>query len=149
MSGDPGTHPGSGVVLTVRAEPEAAEALLEEFFTGRGWSVAERGPGRVSYEIGSRRRTVFLGALAGSAFHLTAPLELREGPGVTEIRYLWGDSAGRPAGPCPRRPHPRRDGRRPREEARGRRPSGAGAEELSQGSGARAHSTSIRRRFLA
>ena len=90
MSGDPGTHPGSGVVLTVRAEPEAAEALLEEFFTGRGWSVAERGPGRVSYEIGSRRRTVFLGALAGSAFHLTAPLELREGPGVTEIRYLRG-----------------------------------------------------------
>ena len=52
MSGDPGTHPGSGVVLTVRAEPDAAEALLEEFFTGRGWSVAERGPGRVSYEIG-------------------------------------------------------------------------------------------------
>ena len=98
MSGDPGTHPGSGVVLTVRAEPEAAEALLEEFFTGRGWSVAERGPGRVSYEIGSRRRTVFLGALAGSAFHLTAPLELREGPGVTEIRYLWGDSAGRALG---------------------------------------------------
>ena len=98
MSGDPGTHPGSGVVLTVRAEPDAAEALLEEFFTGRGWSVAERGPGRVSYEIGSRRRTVFLGALAGSAFHLTAPLELREGPGVTEIRYLWGDSAGRALG---------------------------------------------------
>lgn len=98
MSGDPGTHPGSGVVLTVRAEPEAAEALLEEFFTGRGWSVAVRGPGRVSYEIGSRRRTVFLGALAGSAFHLTAPLELREGPGVTEIRYLWGDSAGRALG---------------------------------------------------
>lgn len=98
MSGDPGTHPGSGVVLTVRAEPEAAEALLEEFFTGRGWSVAERGPGRVSYEIGSRRRTVFLGALAGSAFHLTAPLELREGPGVTEIRYLWGESAGRALG---------------------------------------------------
>ena len=98
MSGDPGAHPGSGVVLTVRAEPDAAEALLEEFFTGRGWSVAERGPGRVSYEIGSRRRTVFLGALAGSAFHLTAPLELREGPGVTEIRYLWGDSAGRALG---------------------------------------------------
>lgn len=98
MSGGAGTHPGSGVVLTVRAEPEAAEALLEEFFTGRGWSVAERGPGRVSYEIGSRRRTVFLGALAGSAFHLTAPLELREGPGVTEIRYLWGDSAGRALG---------------------------------------------------
>lgn len=98
MSGGMGTHPGSGVVLTVRAEPEAAEALLEEFFTGRGWSVAERGPGRVSYEIGSRRRTVFLGALAGSAFHLTAPLELREGPGVTEIRYLWGDSAGRALG---------------------------------------------------
>ena len=98
MSGDPGTHPGSGVVLTVRAEPDAAEALLEEFFTGRGWSLAERGPGRVSYEIGSRRRTVFLGALAGSAFHLTAPLELREGPGVTEIRYLWGDSAGRALG---------------------------------------------------
>lgn len=98
MSGGMRTHPGSGVVLTVRAEPEAAEALLEEFFTGRGWSVAERGPGRVSYEIGSRRRTVFLGALAGSAFHLTAPLELREGPGVTEIRYLWGDSAGRALG---------------------------------------------------
>ena len=98
MSGGMGTHPGSGVVLTVRAEPDAAEALLEEFFTGRGWSVAERGPGRVSYEIGSRRRTVFLGALAGSAFHLTAPLELREGPGVTEIRYLWGDSAGRGLG---------------------------------------------------
>lgn len=98
MSGGMGTHPGSGVVLTVRAEPDAAEALLEEFFTGRGWSVAERGPGRVSYEIGSRRRTVFLGALAGSAFHLTAPLELREGPGVTEIRYLWGDSAGRALG---------------------------------------------------
>lgn len=98
MSGGAGTHPGSGVVLTVRAEPDAAEALLEEFFTGRGWSVAERGPGRVSYEIGSRRRTVFLGALAGSAFHLTAPLELREGPGVTEIRYLWGDSAGRALG---------------------------------------------------
>ena len=98
MSGDPGTHPGSGVVLTVRAEPEAAEALLEEFFTGRGWSVAERGSGRVSYEIGSRRRTVLLGALAGSAFHLTAPLELREGPGVTEIRYLWGDSAWRALG---------------------------------------------------
>lgn len=98
MSGGMGTHQGSGVVLTVRAEPDAAEALLEEFFTGRGWSVAERGPGRVSYEIGSRRRTVFLGALAGSAFHLTAPLELREGPGVTEIRYLWGDSAGRALG---------------------------------------------------
>ena len=98
MSGGMGTHPGPGVVLTVRAEPDAAEALLEEFFTGRGWSVAERGPGRVSYEIGSRRRTVFLGALAGSAFHLTAPLELREGPGVTEIRYLWGDSAGRALG---------------------------------------------------
>ena len=98
MSGGMGTHPGSGVVLTVRAEPDAAEALLEEFFTGRGWSVAERGPGRVSYEIGSRRRTVFLGALAGSAFHLAAPLELREGPGVTEIRYLWGDSAGRALG---------------------------------------------------
>lgn len=98
MSGGMGTHPGSGVVLTVRAEPDAAEALLEEFFTERGWSVAERGPGRVSYEIGSRRRTVFLGALAGSAFHLTAPLELREGPGVTEIRYLWGDSAGRALG---------------------------------------------------
>lgn len=91
-------HPAAGVVLTVRAEPSAVQALLEEFFTGRGWSAREHGPGRLVFEIGSRRRTVFLGALAGSAFHLTAAIELRESPGATEIRYLWGESAGRALG---------------------------------------------------
>lgn len=91
-------HPSAGVVLTVRADQRAARILLEEFFTGRGWSAHERGPGRIAYETGSRRRTVLLGAFAGSAFHLTASLELREGPGVTEIRYLWGESAGRALG---------------------------------------------------
>lgn len=87
-----------GVVLTVRADLPAVQAALEQFFTDRGWSPRERASGRIDYEIGSRRRTVFLGAFAGRKFHLTAPIELREGPGVIEIGYLWGESAGRALG---------------------------------------------------
>lgn len=87
-----------GVVLTVRGDLRSVRAAVDRFFLSRGWSAHERGPVRIDFERGSRRRSVFLGAFAGRRFHLTAPIELREGPGVTEIRYLWGESAGRALG---------------------------------------------------
>lgn len=87
-----------GVALMVRGDLRSVRTALDQFFLSRGWSVHERGPGRIDVERGSRRRSVFLGAFAGAKFHLSAPIELREGPGVTEIRYLWGESAGRALG---------------------------------------------------
>ncbi|MGO1227449.1 hypothetical protein ACT3SQ_03790 [Brachybacterium sp. AOP42-C2-15] len=87
-----------GAALTVRGDVRSARTALDQFFLGRGWSAQERSPGRIDYERGSRRRSVLLGAFAGRKFHLTAPIELREGPGVTEIRYVWGESAGRALG---------------------------------------------------
>ncbi|MGP9538410.1 hypothetical protein ACT3SP_10370 [Brachybacterium sp. AOP43-C2-M15] len=90
-------RPG-GAVLTMRGDLPVARNLLEEFFAARGWRGRVHGPDRVDYEIGSRRRTVLLGGLAGRGFHLTAPIELREIGGVVEIRYRWGESAGRALG---------------------------------------------------
>lgn len=87
-----------GVVLTVRGDRRSVRAVVAQFFVGRGWSAHERGPERIEVERGSRRRSVLLGAFAGRRFHLSAPIELREGPGTTEIRYLWGESAGRALG---------------------------------------------------
>lgn len=87
-----------GAVLTVRGDQCLVRNALDQFFLSRGWSVQERGPGRIDVERGSRRRSVFFGAFAGRRFHLTAPIELRQGPGVTEIHYRWGDAAGRTLG---------------------------------------------------
>ena len=87
-----------GVALTVRGDLRSVRATLDRFFLSHGWSIHERGPGRFDIERGSRRRSVLLGAFAGRRFHLSAPIELREGPGVTEIRVRWGESAGRALG---------------------------------------------------
>ena len=87
-----------GAVLTVRGDLRSLRTDLDQFFLSRGWSAQERGPGRIDFERGSRRRSVFLGAFAGQKFHLTAPIELRQSAGSTEIRYLWGESAGRALG---------------------------------------------------
>lgn len=87
-----------GVVLTVAGGRQAVRALLEEFFTARGWRVHEHGPGRLEVETGSRRRTTFLGAFAGRHFHLSSPIELHEVPGAVEVRYLLGAGAGRALG---------------------------------------------------
>lgn len=97
----------SGVELVVRGDSARARALLEEFFVGRGWRPRERGEGRVDYERGSRRRTLLLGGLAGSRFHLTARLEVPAGEraagttgdeGTTTIHYRWGADDGRTLG---------------------------------------------------
>lgn len=88
------TAPAAQVVLVVRGDRDAARATVEEFFVGRGWRARERGPGRIDYERGSRRRTILLGALAGQQFLLTAQIELRETDGTTDVRYRWGVGAG-------------------------------------------------------
>src|SRR5699024_12483388 len=90
--------PAAGVVLTVGGALPAVRALVGRFFVERGWQVHERGPALLVAETGSRRRTVLLGALAGRRFHLTAPLELHEVPGGSEVRYRWGAGAGRALG---------------------------------------------------
>lgn len=78
----------------VSSGPAETQELLDAFFHDRGWARRERGEGRVDYERGSRRRTILLGALAGEAFFLTAPMELRERESTTEVRYRWGAGAG-------------------------------------------------------
>ncbi|ATG50979.1 hypothetical protein CFK38_05100 [Brachybacterium vulturis] len=90
--------PPEGRNLTVAGDLPAVRALVAEFFTDRGWTVHERGPGRLEVETGSLRRTVLLGAFAGSRFHLTAALELREVPGAVEVHHRWGSGAGRALG---------------------------------------------------
>ena len=90
--------PGAGRLFVVGQEPVAAEELAREFFVGCGWRAVSRGPGRTDFELGSRRRTILLGALARGGFHLLAPIEVRAGSGASEIRYLWGESAGRALG---------------------------------------------------
>lgn len=92
-----GSRPG-GMLLTVHGDQRTARDLVEQFFAGRGWQAREQGPGRIDFETGSRRRSVLLGAFAGRSFHLVAPIALGEVPGGVEIRYLWGDSAGRALG---------------------------------------------------
>lgn len=72
-------QPSAGAELLVRGDTARARELVEEFFVDRGWRVRERGPGRVDYEWGSRRRTLLLGALAGRRFHVTARITLRTG----------------------------------------------------------------------
>src|SRR5699024_1501724 len=69
----------AGAELLVRGDAVRARELVEEFFVDRGWRARERGPGRVDYERGSRRRTRLLGALAGRRFHVTARIALRAG----------------------------------------------------------------------
>ncbi|MGO1408134.1 MAG: hypothetical protein ACTHV2_07040 [Brachybacterium sp.] len=87
-----------GTVLTVDGDLRTVGGLVATFFTARGWSVHERGPGLLEVETGSRRRTVLLGSFAGSRFHLTAPIELRELPSTVEVHYRWGAGAGRALG---------------------------------------------------
>lgn len=89
---------GAGMRLEVSGDPEAARALLAEFFTARGWRVRETGPHRLDIETGSLRRTLLLGALAGRRFHLRARLELAAIHGGTRIRYRWGATVGRTLG---------------------------------------------------
>lgn len=100
MNGARGVNraPGAGRILVVGAGLDAPGELVEEFFVGRGWRAVPRGPGRTDFECGSRRRTILLGALARRGFHLLAPIEVREGSGAAEIRYLWGETAGRALG---------------------------------------------------
>src|SRR5699024_10441348 len=81
-------------VLTVGGDVRTVSGLVTEFFAAHGWTVHERGPGRLEVETGSRRRTVLLGAFAGSRFHLSAPLGLRELPRAVDVRYRWGARAG-------------------------------------------------------
>ena len=87
-----------GTVLTVDGDLPAVGGLVMSFFTAQGWTVHQRGPDRLEVEIGSRRRTLLLGSFAGSRFHLTAPLELRQLPGAVEVHYRWGAGAGRALG---------------------------------------------------
>lgn len=87
-----------GTVLTVSGDVRTVAGLVTQFFTAQGWTVHERGPGRFEVETGSLRRTLLLGAFAGSRFRLTAPLELRELPGAVEVHYRWGTGAGRALG---------------------------------------------------
>lgn len=87
-----------GTVLTVDGDLRTVGRLVAKFFTDQGWTVHERGPGRLEIETGSLRRTLLLGALAGSRFRLTARIELRELPGAVEVHYRWGAGAGRVLG---------------------------------------------------
>ncbi|GAA1490880.1 hypothetical protein [Brachybacterium sacelli] len=82
------------VELVVRGDRAGVQATLEEFFLGRGWRLRERGDDRLDVERGSRRRTVFLGALAGKAFYLTARIEIRAGEHATVLRYRGDAGAG-------------------------------------------------------
>lgn len=84
--------------LCVRVDREAARALLEEFFTDRGWHITGSSAELLEVEQGSLRRTVLLGGLTGRAFHLRARLELTAAEGGTRIRYRWGGNAGRVLG---------------------------------------------------
>lgn len=90
------------VELSVRADPGTVRTLLEEFFTARGWRVAEQAgapdPGLLEVETGSLRRTVLLGALAGRGAHLRARLELAEEPGGTRVVVRRSERAGRALG---------------------------------------------------
>ena len=84
----------ASVVCVVRGGAQEARALVEEFFTSRGWTPRAQVDGTIAYEHGSRRRTILLGALAGRRFFLTAVTEVREGDHATEIHYRWGPGAG-------------------------------------------------------
>ncbi|MEE1650797.1 hypothetical protein V1260_08315 [Brachybacterium sp. J144] len=85
---------GDQLILTLRGDGESTRALLADFFTARGWTLAREDGTRIDYERGSRGRTILLGALAGGAFHLTAQLEVREGDHATDVVYRWGPGAG-------------------------------------------------------
>ena len=84
----------ASVVCVVRGGAQEARALVEEFFTSRGWTPRVQVDGTIAYEHGSRRRTILLGALAGKKFFLTAVTEVRKGDEVAEIHYRWGPGAG-------------------------------------------------------
>ncbi|MFC7375335.1 MULTISPECIES: hypothetical protein [unclassified Brachybacterium] len=88
------TGPSDQVVYVVRGDHDDTRESVESFFREHGWSPRERGPGRVDYERGSRRRTILLGALAGRRFFLTAQIEIRERDHTTDVRYRWGAGAG-------------------------------------------------------
>ncbi|ASK65460.1 hypothetical protein CFK39_06010 [Brachybacterium avium] len=96
-----------GTALTVVGGRRTIDPLVARFFAERGWSAHERGSGRFIVETGSLRRTVLLGAFAGSRFRLTALIELLEplqpprgadAPETVEVRYRWGAGAGRALG---------------------------------------------------
>ena len=86
--------PGAGRILVVGAGLDAPGELVEEFFVGRGWRARPRGPGRIDFESGSRRRTILLGALARDGFHVLAPLAGRGGGGAPLSAYGGGAPAG-------------------------------------------------------
>ncbi len=88
----------TGTVLTVAGDLDTVTRAVAEFFTAHGWTVHERGPGRLEVGTGSLRRTLLLGAFAGSRFRLSALLELRELPDAVEVRHRWGAGAGRALG---------------------------------------------------
>src|SRR5699024_10978283 len=88
----------TGTVLTVAGDLDTVTRAVAEFFTAHGWTVHERGPGRLEVGTGSLRRTLLLGAFAGSRFRLSALLELRELSDAVEVRHRWGAGAGRALG---------------------------------------------------
>lgn len=86
--------PPGGAEITVAGDLCTVRALVEAFFTERGWSVHERDRERFTIETGSVRRSVLMGAFAGSRFRLSATISLREVPGEVGVRYVWGADAG-------------------------------------------------------
>ena len=84
----------SSVRYVVRGRADRARAVVEEFFTSRGWRPRTQVDGTIAYERGSRRRTILLGALAGKKFFLTAVTDVRDDHGTAVIRYRWGPRAG-------------------------------------------------------
>ena len=86
--------PPAGTEITVAGDLRAVRALVAEFFTARGWRVHDRDRERFEVEIGSVRRSVLMGAFAGSRFRLSATISLREALGEVEVRYVWGAGAG-------------------------------------------------------
>ena len=80
-----------------------AAGTARETLTGLGWRLREQGEGIVLIERGDRRRTTFLGALAGKHFYVHAALEIAPAPGAaaeappaaeTVVRLRWTERTG-------------------------------------------------------
>lgn len=84
----------SSVRYVVRGGADQARAVVEDFFTSRGWRSRRQVDGTIAYERGSRRRTLLLGALAGKKFFVTAVTDVREEDAAAVIDYRWGPHAG-------------------------------------------------------
>lgn len=94
--------PGGGQPVLVRRELRMqvsggcmpAVDTARDVLTGLGWRLRPEGEGVWLVERGDRRRSTFLGALAGKQFHVHAVLEIAPRSGGTGVRLRWTERTG-------------------------------------------------------